>query len=146
MEALKELVFHHRFTINKMRTNINDDIGYFGPKKKPFLIKGVYSNTVKNGRMLEIVQEMLPDAGITELCLNKNVVCSPHRDKKNYGPSYIIFLRQFEGGALVLEESKKRYEEKEVWHGPFLGSEVTHHNEPIISGTKYSVVAYSRNG
>ena len=46
MEALKELVFNHRFTINKMRTNINDDIGYFGPKKKPFLIKGVYSNTV----------------------------------------------------------------------------------------------------
>ena len=45
-----------------------------------------------------------------------------------------------------MEESKKRYEEKEVWHGPFLGSEVTHYNEPIISGDKYSVVAYSRNG
>ena len=45
MEALKELVFNHRFTINKMRTNINDDVGYFGPKKKPFLNKGVYSNT-----------------------------------------------------------------------------------------------------
>ena len=94
--------------------------------------------------MLEIVQEMLPEAGITELCLNKNVVCSPHRDKKNYSPSYILFLGHFEGGALVLEESKKRYEEKEVWHGPFLGSEVTHYNEPIISGDKYSVVAYSR--
>ena len=145
MEALKELVFNHRFTINKMRTNINDDIGYFGPKKKPFLIKGVYSNTVKKGRMLEIVQEMLPDAGITELCLNKNVVCSPHKDKKKRAV-ICYFFGQFEGGALVLEESKKRYEEKEVWHGPFLGSEVTHYNEPIISGTKYSVVAYSRNG
>ena len=93
MEELKELVFFNdRFTINKMRTNINDDIGYFGPKKKPFLIKGVYSNTVKAGRMLELVQEMLPEAAITELCLNKNVVCSPHRDKANYGPSYIFFL------------------------------------------------------
>ena len=91
METLKELVFNHRFTINKMRTNINDDIGYFGPKMKPFLIKGVYSNTVKKGRMLEIVQEMLPDAGITELCLNRNVVCRPHKDKANYGPSYVIF-------------------------------------------------------
>ena len=56
----------------------------------------------------------------------------------------MLFFGQFEGGALVLEESKKRYEEKEVWHGPFLGSEVTHYNEPIISGDKYSVVAYSR--
>ena len=85
METLKELVFEHKFTINRMRTNINDDIGYFGPKMKLFLIKGVYSNTVKKGRMLEIVQNMLPDAGITELCLNKNVVCSPHKDEKNYG-------------------------------------------------------------
>ena len=127
-----------------MRTNINDDVGYFGLKKKPFLIKGVYSNTVKEGRMLELVQEMLPEAGITELCLNKNVVCSPHRDKANYGPSFICFFERFQGGALVLEEMKKSYEEKEVWHGPFLGSKVTHHNEPIISGTKYSVVAYSR--
>ena len=45
-----------------------------------------------------------------------------------------------------MEESKKRYEEKEVWHGPFLGSAVTHYNEEIISGDKYSVAAYSRNG
>ena len=146
MEELKALVFKHRFTINKMRININDDVGYFGIKKKPFLIKGVYSNTVKEGRMLEIVQEMLPEASITEICLNKNVVCRPHKDKKNYGPSYVIYFGQFEGGALVSEESKQRYEEKEVWHGPFLGSEVTHYNEPIICGVKYSVVAYSRNG
>ena len=144
MEELKALVFSHRFTINKMRTNINDDVGYFGPKNKPFLIKGVYSNTVKEGRMLELVQEMLPEAGITELCLNKNVVCCPHRDEANYGPSFICFFGCFKGGALVLEEMKKSYEEKEVWHGPFLGSKVTHHNEPITSGTKYSVVAYSR--
>ena len=95
MEELKNLVFKHKFTINKMRTNINNDVGYFGPKKKPFLIKGVYSNTVKAGRMLEIVQEMLPDAGITELCLNKNVVCSRHKDKANYGPSYVIFSASF---------------------------------------------------
>ena len=144
MEELKALVFNHRFTINKIRININADVGYFGPKKKPFLIKGVYSNTVKEGRMLEIVQEMLPEASITEVCLNKNVVCSPHKDKKNFGQSYILFLGEFEGGALVLEEIKKRYEEKEMWHGPFLGSEVTHYNEPILSGTKFSVVAYSR--
>ena len=108
MEELKDLVLKHRFTINKMRTNINDDVGYFGPKKKPFLIKGVYSNTVKAGRMLEIVQEMLPGAGITELCQNKNVVCRPHKDKKNYGPSYVIYFGLFEGGALVLEGSKKK--------------------------------------
>ena len=103
MEALKELVFNHRFTINKMRINLNDDIGDFGPKRKPFLIKGVYSNTIKEGRMLEIVQEMLPDANITELCLNRQIECKPHRDKGNYGPSYVLFLRTFEGEALCFE-------------------------------------------
>ena len=51
---------------------------------------------------------------------------------------------RYKGSALVLQESKKRYEEKEVWHGPFLGSEVTHYNEETTSGGKYSVVAYSQ--
>ena len=112
MEELKNLILKHKFTINKMRTNISNDVGFFGPKQKPFLIKGVYSNTVKAGKMLEIVQEMLPDAGITELCLNRNVVCSPHKDKSNFGPSFICFLGSFEGGALVLEESKKDMRKK----------------------------------
>ena len=73
-----------------MITNINDDVGYFGANKKPFLIKCMYSNTIKEDRRLELVQVMLPDAGVTELCLNKNVVCSPLRDKANYGASYIF--------------------------------------------------------
>ena len=143
MEALKELVFKHRFTLNKMRTNINEDIGYFGLKRKPFLIKGVYSNTIKEGRMLEIVQEMLPDANITELCLNRQVACKPHRDKGNYGPSYVLFLGAFEGGALCFETGE-RYDQRGVWQGPCYGAEATHWNEPITAGTKYSVIAYSR--
>ena len=143
MEALKELVFNHRCTINKMRTNVNDDIGYFGPKRKPILIKGVYSNTIKEGRMLKIVQEMVPDANVTELCLNRQVECKPHRDKGNYGPSYVLFLGTFEGGALCFETGE-RYDQRGVWQGPFLGSDVIHWNEPITSGTKYSVVAYNR--
>ena len=87
--------------------------------------------------MLEIVQEMLPEEGITELCLNKNVVCSPHKDKSNFGPSYILFLCEFEGGALVLEEIRKRYEKKEVWHGPFLGSEFSFEDFSFQEVEKY---------
>ena len=47
--------------------------------------------------MLELAQEMLPEAGITELC-----VCGPHRDKASYG---ILCLGEFEGGALIWEGS-----------------------------------------
>ena len=143
MDELERLVLNHRFTLNKMRTNIGGKVGYFGTRRKPFLIKGVYSNSVKNGRMLELVQGMLPDAGITELCLNRNVVCIPHKDKGNYGPSWILFIGTFQGGGLCFETGE-RYEQTGIWHGPFFGAEVTHWNEPITSGTKYAVVAYSR--
>ena len=116
---------------------------HYGEKRKRYLVKGVLSNSVKSGRMLELVQEMLPDAGITELALNKNLECKPHRDKANTGASYVLFLGEFTGGALVLEDGT-RFEQRGVWQGPMWGSDVTHFNEPITSGTKYSVVAYSR--
>ena len=101
-----------------------------------------WCNSVKSGRMLEIVQEMLPDAGVTELCLNRDVTCQPHRDRGNSSDSHILYFGDFQGGALCLED-ERRYEAKNVWHGPFDGKRLTHWNEPHV-GTMYAVVAYSR--
>ena len=144
LSELEALVLEHKWWVNKRRLNITDgEVRHYGEKGKPYLVKGVLSNSVKSGRMLELVQEMLPDAGITELCLSRNIECTPHRDKGNYGPSYALFLGTFEGGALCFETGE-RYEQRGVWQGPFLGSDLTHWNEAIISGTKYSVIAYSR--
>ena len=82
-----------------------------------------------------MLQEMLPGANITELCLNRQVVCKPHRDKANTGASYALFLGEFTGGALVLEDGA-RFEQRGQWMGPILGSELIHWNEPITDGRR----------
>ena len=108
---------------------------------RPFMKQGIFSNTVRDGRMLDIVQEMLP--GITCLCLNRDVTCAPHRDAKNTGEySYVLFFGEFEGGELCLETGEC-FREHKVWHR-FRGQSVTHWNLPH-TGRKYSIVAYSRS-
>ena len=143
LSELEALVLEHKWWPNKRRINIGGEVRHYGEKRKCYLVKGVFSNPVKEGRILELVQSMLPDANITELCLNKNVECTPHKDKANTGASYVLFLGEFTGGALVFENGE-RFEERGVWQGPCYGAEVTHWNEPITAGTKYSVIAYSR--
>ena len=78
---------------------------------------------------------------IYAVCINKNVLCGAHRDKKNCNFSYICFFGNFMGGALCLEDGS-RFEEKYFWHGPFDGTSITHWNEPF-PGFKYSVVAFT---
>ena len=78
---------------------------------------------------------------INAVCINKNVACGPHRDKKNCGPSFLCFLGKFTGGALCREDGR-RFIEKYVWHGPFDGAAITHWDEPH-EGLKYSVVAFT---
>ena len=155
MEELRALVRQHRFYRNKARTNLcrEDEVIRVGPHRA-WLKKGVLSNTVRGDRvlpepqrrMLELVRQMIGEQ-VQELCLNKNVCCPPHRDKKNSSDSFIIFFdgeRPFSGGALHLEDGRC-FSEKDVWHGPFNGGELTHWNDEI-SGDKLSVVAYARGG
>ncbi len=56
--------------------------------------------------------------------LNRNTVCQPHRDKKNIGDTAIMFLGDFEGGALLLEDGR-RVEERGLWHR-YDGSRLLH--------------------
>ena len=98
-----------------------------------------------HGKIWEHVRTMLPEwfvqgefFGVT---LNRNTVCQPHRDKKNVGQSAIMFLGDFEGGALLLEDGC-RLEERGVWHR-YDGTRLLHWNEEITGGTKYSVIAHN---
>ena len=49
------------------------------------------------------------------------------------------------GGALLIEEPDglRRIDEKDVWY-VFRGDRDLHWNEPITSGTKYSLVCFAR--
>ncbi len=151
MEELHQLLRRRHFTTNPTRVNIGERDPSRDPRThRPLLLHPVLSNSVRAGRgtrldaqILALVQGELP--GTTELQLNKNVTCLPHRDKGNTTQSRIAFFdgdTPFEGGALVFEDGT-RYEAKGVFHGPFDGARVLHWNEPH-TGDKLACVAYSR--
>ena len=58
-----------------------------------------------------------------------------------WGDTAIMFLGQYEGGALLLEDGQ-RLEERGVWHR-YDGARLLHWNEDITAGVKYSVVAHN---
>ena len=52
-------------------------------------------------RMLAIVREMLPNATVNALQLNRNVVCGRHKDTKNSAAeSHILFFGHYCGGGV----------------------------------------------
>ena len=140
MDALEALVKQHKWSCNRNRTNMGECMFY---KERKCLIKGIYSNTRRQGPVLEAVQAMLGPE-ISAVCLNKDCVCPPHRDRSNCGASWIAFFGDYtSGGDLVLEDGTRfPGDEKAVWHGPFLGASTTHWNVPHEGGTKISVVAF----
>jgi len=65
------------------------------------------------------------------------VQCERHRDG-NDGLSWIIWLGDFTGGALVFDDGT-RIEEKYKWHQ--IDGRQYHWNEPH-EGTKYAIIVY----
>ena len=74
----------------------------------------------------------------TKFCLNRNVKCEKHKDTGNLGHSYVLFMGNYTGGALVFEDGT-RLEEKYKWHR--IDGSIPHWNEPH-EGTKYSIILY----
>ena len=144
MEDLERLIRAHKFTRNRNRLNlVNDEVVEYlrrDGKHHPCLKRGILSNTLKSGPILDHVRTMLGPQ-ITRVCLNKDVECAPHRDKKNAGESYVCYFGEFTGGALCLQDGR-RYEGTHVRHGPFDGASILHWNEKH-EGIKYSVVAFA---
>ena len=92
------------------------------------------------------IVSMLPEdfPRMEHLCMtiNHNVTCYPHRDRANIGDVLIMFLGDFEGGELHMEDGTV-YSEKRVWHR-YDGAGVTHWNTEHV-GEKYSVIVHNNN-
>ncbi len=73
----------------------------------------------------------------TRISINRNVQCTRHKDG-NTGHSYILWLGDFTGGALLFDDGA-RIEEKYKWHK--IDGQIHHWNEPH-ENTKYSVIIY----
>jgi hypothetical protein len=74
--------------------------------------------------------------------LNKNVVCPPHRDSGNNGKSVIISFGDYSGGELIIDGFGTY--DTNCHPLRFNGAKYLHFNNPIITGTKYSLVYFSR--
>ena len=144
MELLEQLVRNHRFTRNRNRINVSggEVVEYLcrDGKRRPCLRKGILSNTLRSGPILDQVRAMLGD-DVKYVCLNKNLQVKMHVDKRNQGQSYVAYFGSFSGGALCLDDGR-RFEARGQWHGPFDGAAIPHWNEPH-EGEKFSVVAFT---
>ena len=147
-DELLALCEAHRMKGSCQRKNVADpasepvEYRTKGGHKAVFLRKPVPSETLRSGPIFDAVKAHLPDT--QAVCYNRNLQAFPHRDSRNAGCSHLLFLGTFEGGALVTEHGD-RYEQRGVWMGPFDFRKVTHWNEPILSGTKHSLIAFSNH-
>lgn len=94
--------------------------------------------------LIKLADKYFPEHKWTSIQLNKNVTCTPHKDKHNNGSSIIFAVGDYVGSDLIIEMASGV-----VTHNicntivSFDGSQHTHWNTPLISGNKYSFVFYA---
>lgn len=71
--------------------------------------------------------------------VNKNLVCPPHRDKKNVGESLLVSFGVYTGGEIIVNDIEYNAFEKPII---FNGALLEHYNKEIV-GTKYSLVFFN---
>ena len=90
-------------------------------------------------KLIELISSIAPEWGPdSSITLNRNVQCERHKDG-NDGQSWILWLGDFTGGALVFDDGT-RIEEKYKWHQ--IDGRQYHWNEPH-EGTKYAIIVYT---
>ena len=84
-----------------------------------------------------------PDFKYTSIQVNKNMMCSPHRDSGNAGMSYIIGLGDYTGGDLVITHKDGSSDNHDIRNKSlkFDGHEI-HHVTPF-KGERYSLVFFT---
>jgi len=103
------------------------------------------SHNIAQDRLLrKALSEIAPEwwGEDTMIMVNKNVECRPHTDKNNAEYSYICFVGDYSGGALIFETGEM-LDTPYQWHRNN-ADKAKHWHEPITSGTKYNVIIYKR--
>lgn len=103
------------------------------------------SHTARNNpRLYSLLKQLaateVPEFSFTTIAVNKNVVTQPHVDKYNVGPTLILGLGSFTGGALVVKDTTYALQEQRWLY--FWGKD-EHYNTPLKRGTKYTVTLFT---
>lgn len=93
--------------------------------------------------LTDISTKYFPEYGFNSIHVNKNVVCTPHLDINNIGPSIIFSIGNYEGCNLMITQNGITTEINTREHAVlFEGNKHIHYNTPLLSGTKYSFVFF----
>ena len=111
---------------------------------------GKYKTKVyaENPHLKEIFKEFaniyFEDFDYSQVQMNKNFPCPPHRDSKNVGESVAVGFGDYDGGELVVEQDNGNKTEIKINTAPFMfdGSQFTHWVKDY-TGTRYSLIFFS---
>lgn len=83
------------------------------------------------------------DISWTSITVNQSYKCQPHRDKGNYGDSFLVAFGDYQGGELVIHEGDLSGEHN-IRYRPIKTdfSKVLHSVQPF-TGNRYSLVFYN---
>jgi hypothetical protein len=124
-------------------------LGYVIKRKEP-RINGPQLSAFSNKHpelyacLVRIANKYFPEHRYKAIQLNNNVVCPPHLDRHNNGPSIIFSVGEYVGCNLQIEYDDYILEANT--RNTFLsfdGSKNKHWNTPLVSGNKYSFVFYA---
>ena len=149
-KVLEELE-NTKFSKNRSRKNVSGiptksfamgEVNYRGQASLNYKTRGPSVYNAKFPELYTLLQDFIkesqPDFEYTTIQVNKNVLCEPHVDKNNIGPSYGISLGDFTGGNLVIEGTP--YDIHDIW-AEFDGR-LGHWVEPF-EGTRYSLIYFT---
>lgn len=118
--------------------------GVFGKVRKR--LTGEYGEASMNSQFPVIYEEIVRIGKIVcpfdfdAIQLNRNLQCPPHIDGKNVGDSMLVSFGDYDGGEIVIDGEAFDARENPL---VFNGAKYEHWNNPIFSGTKYSLVYFS---
>jgi hypothetical protein len=80
----------------------------------------------------------ITDIPFKSICINKNTIAEPHKDRNNKGVSCIVGLGDYTGGELVYGETKVNIHKNPIH---FDGSKIEHYSLPF-DGTRYTLIFF----
>lgn len=102
----------------------------------------VFTEAFHCGDVYAACQAVLPPGVRSDyVTINKDLCCYPHCDGGDCGTALILFLGDYAGGELCFEDGR-RLEARGVLHA--FSGDALHWNEPLVGGTKFSIVFYNR--
>ena len=142
MDKVEELLTKRKWVRRCLRANVAqpEDIITYGTVKLALIYSNVLNKREKEPELYDAIKEIAPEwwGEETQITLNKDLVCKRHRDSCNKEHSWILWLGDFTGGALLFDDGAK-VEGAREWRK--INRHVRHWNEPH-DGTKYSIVIY----